>query len=416
MQNGSLLRILLVWGASFFLTAGTSCSSAGETNNPPARASGLKAIFQPGKLAPTNQICAGVNIHFTKGHIKDLDMIAAAGIRFIRMDFLWQNIEQSKGVYNWSAYDELTENLRKRGIDAIYILDYSNSLYEELVESKDPLTGADQKDIASPGHPESVAAFAKWAAAAAEHFKGNNIVWEIWNEPNVSFWRPQPDIDQYIRLAFATCKAVKDADPNAVIIGPATSQIPFPFLETFLASGILEYLDGVSIHPYRDYSMPPETAGTDYEKLRSLIEKYAPARNKNIPVISSEWGYASATKGISTGMQAEYIVRMQLFNLFSGVPVSIWYDWKNDGENPSDFEHNCGTVSYNLKPKPSYISMQTMNNQLKGYTLISRITTTNDKDFLLLFKNDKGRYKISAWTLDPEHSVVLEKKYQGTGM
>ena len=51
---------------------------------------------------------AGVNIHFVRGHEKDLDMIAAAGFKFIRMDFGWEGIERQKGAYDWSAYDELT--------------------------------------------------------------------------------------------------------------------------------------------------------------------------------------------------------------------------------------------------------------------------------------------------------------------
>ncbi|HZI32784.1 MAG TPA: hypothetical protein VFF11_10615, partial [Candidatus Binatia bacterium] len=31
----------------------------------------------------------GVNIHFTRDHGRDLDRIAAAGFRFVRMDFVW---------------------------------------------------------------------------------------------------------------------------------------------------------------------------------------------------------------------------------------------------------------------------------------------------------------------------------------
>ena len=53
------------------------------------------------KLVPVNQVCSGINIHFVRGQEKDLDMIAAAGFRFIRMDFLWQDIEATKGNYNW---------------------------------------------------------------------------------------------------------------------------------------------------------------------------------------------------------------------------------------------------------------------------------------------------------------------------
>ena len=34
----------------------------------------------------------------------------------------------------------------------------------------------------------------------------------------------------------------------------------------------------------------------------------------------------------------------------------------------------------------------------------------DDSDFVMLFKNDKGEYKISAWTMIPEHPVILDIK------
>lgn len=359
------------------------------------------------KFGPDRSINAGVNIHFTTSHEKDLDMIAAAGFKFVRMDFVWHNIEKAKGVYDWSDYDELTSNLEKRGLRALFILDYSNSLYEPEVESKDPITGEAQKGIAAPCHPESVEAFARWAAAAAERYRDKKIVWEIWNEPNITFWRPAPDVNQYLKLAFATSKAIRSVDPGAVIIGPATSQIPIPFIESFLASGILEYIDGVSIHPYRDYSRSPETAIEEYEKIWGLIEKYNPGK-KNIPIISSEWGYASATKGVSVETQAAFLVRMQLANLLYGVPLSVWYDWKNDGTQPGNFEHNCGTVTYDLEPKLAYIAIKTLNDQLNGFTLLKRIALNNENDFALIFRDDNGKTKIVAWTTEEPHTVILE--------
>ena len=358
------------------------------------------------KFGVSNQVCAGVNIHFAGGHEKDLDLIAAAGFKFIRMDFGWQSTEREKGIYNWSAYDELTSNLEKRGMRAIYILDYSNSLYEGSTDAKNPMDGKVQKATASPQHPESVAAFARWSAAAAIHFKDKKIIWEIWNEPNISFWKPKPDVNQYVTLALATCKAIKAVVPDATIIAPGSSEVPMPFLETFLSSGALEYLDAVSVHPYRNYSKSPETAITEYTKLRELVDRYAPA-GKKIPIISSEWGYSSATKGVSTETQAAYIVRMQLANLLYNIPLSIWYDWKNDGDGPAEHEQNFGTVTPDLKPKPSYVTVQTMNHQLKEFTLSGRIDLKNANDFALLFKNGKGISKICAWTLDAPHTVSM---------
>ena len=355
------------------------------------------------------QVYAGVNIHFVTGHEQDLDRIAAAGFKLVRMDFEWQETEPSKGTYNWSGYDELTSNLVRRNLGAIYILDYSHSLYEETVESIDPVTGKEQQDLASPQRPESIAAFARWAAAAARHFKGKNIIWEIWNEPNISFWKPKPDVSKYNALALASTRAIKAEVPEALVIGPASSEVPMPFLESFLSSGILEYLDAVSIHPYRNYAKSPETASADYKELRKLIDRYAPAGKKDIPIISSEWGYSSFTKGISAETQAGYIVRMQLSNLLNGIPVSIWYDWKNDGNNLAEREENFGTVTIDLKPKQAYTAIQVMSHELDGFTFSGRISLENENDYLLTFQNKAGDYTICAWTVDPEHPVTMNK-------
>jgi hypothetical protein len=87
----------------------------------------------------------GVNIHFVTGQEKDLDMIAGAGFKFVRMDFAWEAIETSKGEFNWAGYEELLTNLEKRGLRAVLILDYSHHLYEDAVTSPNPMTGESQK-------------------------------------------------------------------------------------------------------------------------------------------------------------------------------------------------------------------------------------------------------------------------------
>ncbi len=234
-----------------------------------AAAPALRASDLPDLILPAG---VGVNIHFTTGHEKDLDLIAAAGFKFIRMDFVWGGIERQKGEYDWSAYDDLTTQLARRRMRAYFILDYSNPLYEQPVTGTNPITGAIEKhSIASPQHSESVAAFANWAAASVKHFHNRGVVWEIWNEPNISFWQPKPDAEQYTALALATCRAIRNADPSATIVAPASSGFPWEFLETLFQAGALKYLDAVSVHPYRSPKQPPETAAADYRRLRALI-------------------------------------------------------------------------------------------------------------------------------------------------
>jgi hypothetical protein len=354
-------------------------------------AASITAAEIPAPIIPEG---VGVNIHFVTGHEKDLDLIAAAGFKFIRMDFAWGGIERRKGEYDWSGYDELLSHLDQRGIRPIFILDYSNPLYEQ--------------DNASPQHPESVTAFAQWSAAAVKHFQGRHVIWEIWNEPNISFWKPKPDAQQYATLCLATCKAVRASDPQATIIGPASSGFPWDFFETLFKAGALEYLDAVSVHPYREPRRGPETASADYHKLRALIERYAPESKKSsMPIISGEWGYSTHKKGVSLETQAAFAARQQLANLLEGVPLSIWYDWKNDGTDPNENEHNFGTVFPDLSPKPSYQAIQTLTRELSGFKVSKRLPLTDEMDYVVLLANSKGEEKLAAWTTGDPHTIEV---------
>jgi hypothetical protein len=378
-----------------------------------ARAVFLIAVLLPGAARaadlpePVLPQGVGVNIHFTRGHGKDLDLIAAAGFKVVRMDFTWGSIERHKGEYDWSAYDELTDELEKRKLRPLYILDYSNALYEETVVSPDPITGRERRDVASPRHPESVAAFARWAGAAANRYQKRRVIWEIWNEPNIQFWKPKPDVKEYTALALATCEAVRAADPKATIIGPATSEIPRKFLDSFFASGVLAQLDAVSVHPYRPRDKSPETVAEDYRELRQLIERHAPAGKKQLPILSGEWGYAAHAKGVSAERQADYLVRQQLVNLLSGVPLSIWYDWKDDGTDPANAEHNFGTVRPDLKPKPAYQAVRTLTRELDGYRILRRLDVGNEKDYVLLLEGADKRRKLAAWTVGEPRAATV---------
>ena len=203
-------------------------------------------------------------------------------------------MRRPRGVYDFSAYDSLLAGLTARHIKPLFILDYGNDLYEK----------------GSPRTHEARAAFARFAAASARHFRGKTILWELWNEPNGGFWQPKADVAEYGALALATARAIKAADPDATVIAPGTSGIPLDFLEALFKQGLLNDIEAVSVHPYR--SGNPETAAKDYQALRLLIHRYAP-KSKDIPLVSSEWGYT--TVDISEQQQAQFLARQWLTNL-----------------------------------------------------------------------------------------------------
>src|SRR6266700_5701383 len=64
----------------------------------------------------------GVNIHFNDPRPGEMQMLADAGFKWIRMDFTWGGIERKKGEYDFAAYDRLLQTLEPHGIRAIFIL------------------------------------------------------------------------------------------------------------------------------------------------------------------------------------------------------------------------------------------------------------------------------------------------------
>ena len=62
-------------------------------------------------------------------------MISDAGFNMVRTDLFWSVIETTKGVYDFESfgYDTLTRELIKEDIRPYYVLDYSNTLYENMV-------------------------------------------------------------------------------------------------------------------------------------------------------------------------------------------------------------------------------------------------------------------------------------------
>src|SRR5438034_1100450 len=78
-----------------------------------------------------------------------------------------------QGQYNFSSYERIVSMLAARGMRPLFILDYTNSLYESSHSPAYTSVGP---------HTDAVRqAFARFAAAAAAKFKGRGIVWEIWN-------------------------------------------------------------------------------------------------------------------------------------------------------------------------------------------------------------------------------------------
>ena len=343
----------------------------------------------PDKVIPQG---LGFNVHIM-GPDKDWDEIKAAGGKFIRADFTWDGIERSKGVYDFSRHDQMLDSLDARGIRAILILDYNNRLYL-------PATVTD----------EGREAYAKWAAASVKHYKGRGVLWEIWNEPNVGFWRGGTGglnstqfADQYVELVKKAVPAMRAADPDCYILGGSVSCLwrdSFRWIDEAFKQGLLKTgINALSVHPY-GFSRPELCIDEGYGHLRDMMA--AAGAPKDFPVVNTESGY-DTNKNRPLEHQAMISVRWYLVDQMCDIRTSIWYNWD---------ENDAATMrvrSRGGEPLPIYKAIKNMTAELTGYHFVERLKVGSNVDYVLAFEDaSKGR-KIVAWTVPQARDESQDK-------
>jgi hypothetical protein len=300
----------------------------------------------------------GVNIHLLRDD-PALDMAHAAGFAFVRMDMMWANVERG-GRYRFAAYDALLRSLDARGMGVLWILDYGHPDHGGSV----------------PRTSQDIAAFGRFAEAAAAHFKDRNVRYEVWNEPNqTQFWAPSPNPSEYAVLLREAIAAIRRGDPAANVSSGGVSRIDQTFLsEALLDSAIgpsLAQLTAIGIHPYRKTG--PETIAPELETLRDWVAR---AFGDRLEIWDTEWGYSSAdavNDAPSNGhteatrrRQAGLAVRELLTVWAVGLPLAVWYDLRDDGPDSENPEHNYGLLDSSGNEKPAMIAIRTSMGAVRG--------------------------------------------------
>ena len=360
----------------------------------------------------------GLSVQFTDNYLhlpnwrERLNLAQTLGAAIVRIDLNWPWIETKPGRYDWSLYDAYAAELKKLRLRPLFILNRPNPLHGTSYDAV--VDGARHQGSQPPSTPSQIAAFARWAMAAAERYRNLDPIWEIWNEPDQEgFWPPKPDPGHYVALARETCVAIKRRVPNAYVVGPAAAQMPTvwshekPLMRSLLSDGaLLSCLDAISLHTHR-FGQTPETVSRDYAVFRDNYLAAWPLAVPRKPVVDTEWGDTVYRSGISEDTQALWLPRMFLINLMENVSLTNWYCLMDTGDNDTEMEDRFGLVRSDGTLRPSFQAYRTLSREIGGLSLretISRFDPATARGITILRFCDKAEQqcKLAVWTTDAD--------------
>jgi hypothetical protein len=370
------------------------------------------------------QLPRGDNEEAQNHRNQSLELLADAGVKVMRSDILWHEVEPQQGQFKWDGYDRVMAAANERSIQVMALLVYGNPWATKDTDSDHSYPPDDPQD------------FARYATEVAERYEGMLHSVEVWNEPNLwlRFWNSVDggaDPARYAALLRATGAALAASASSAPVFlgGTLFHELPhiMPGSLSFVRDAHLaepdlgHYYDALAYHPYPTY--PPQAAPESdlgFEiplvdmnaQLRAVIDA---AGEGDKPMHISEVGWPVYGQ-VDESLQAAYLIRMHLLALSQGVPTVCWYTLR-DGLEPEasllgGVEHAFGLVRYDYSLKPAYHALKTLNRVLGDAVFVD--LEQQGSLYVANFEAPGQNHWTALWSVGEamEFSVPLASGYQ----
>lgn len=262
-----------------------------------------------------------------------------AGIFWDRDPIPWGVVEPAKDAWDWSCPDGAARFNEEQGINSIILLSGCSA----WSNNTPPTTDSER------------AAYAEYVYRMVSRYKDRFKVWEIWNEPNIPFFWPQPNVKDYTLLLRDAYAAAKRADPTCTVLAANTSGPDLTFIRGIHQHGGWDSFDGLCIHPY---SMAGGPIPQKFDRILRMINDFVRSTGKPKSLWITEMGWVAKTPEEERN-QAIWLFQSHIIALANGVEKLCWFDL-------DDWEERWGIVrtSNPFRPKVAYGTYRLMTQAL----------------------------------------------------
>ena len=373
------------------------CTSLGNAS-PPAK--------QP---APLPAMLVGTGVHFGPGKADVsafLSQNRVLGTNTFRTDVAWWDLEEVRDQLMFPArlapLEQAIDATVAAGGAPLLILDYGNQFHD---------------NGSFPVSEEAQAAFVRYVRFVVSRFKGRVRHYEVWNEWNIGLATGHPvpytyegSARDYARLLGKVHAAIKAIDPGAVVIAGALANRDIAWMREMTAAASGTY-DAISVHPYnfaaRGAARTPEEVIQWIRGFRDALPIGPDQTRPPIYITEIGWPTHLGRHGTPEQMVAQYLARLLLLARETGFIKGVWwYDYQDDGDNPSEPEHHFGIVTRNGAPKPAFQAMRALASRVATARSAS-LRVASDGVLALQLHLADGTALLAAWSTTGEAGSSL---------
>lgn len=217
---------------------------------------------------------------------KAVSLMQEAGAGWVRVDFLWGDIEPQEGNFDFAKHDYIVELLKSKGMHILGVLQYSVDWASACGQWNCP--------------PKDNKLFVNYAGKVIERYKNQVKYWEVWNEPDSAiYWKNQDGLKSYCLLLKEVYTRAKQIDPECKILNGGIAN-GISSVNHLYDNGAKDYFDILNIHFFET----PQHAGgikavASYPKLAHKIMQRNGDQDKKI------WITEIGCPGVKMGLAAD---------------------------------------------------------------------------------------------------------------
>jgi hypothetical protein len=319
-----------------------------------------------------------------------LEIAASLGFEYYRYNAVWAQVQPQEGVWNWERIDDYLSQVRSHG-------------FRWHVTTTGCPSWATEERFDSP----PLDAWNQWISALASRHSESMQFWEIWNEPNIGFFKGT--VEEYTQVQRVAHDAIKAVSPDTIVTsgGYAGMNHHKSKLGAFEAA-LLEHPRAYDWFAYHMHDTFPQFYSDLHHQLAAIQQRTG---KTDVPMVFTETGFDTRH---GQRFQAETLLKKITYAAAIGAKSYTWYNLMDRAgrENPNQAGKTFGLITNptgtgnfasiedEIRPKESFVAAATAIPQLRSLAPVS-IWSESDGLFAFLFGRDNEQLLVT-WREDPQ--------------